>query len=77
MSQAAEFNPVNVATGFRKLLQSRQMDLSSGVGELALQSLEAAALRTIDTFAAQQVANTLHIMAKFATAPGTRHLSQR
>ena len=71
---AAEFNPVNVATGFRKLLQSRQMDLSSGVGERALQALEAAALRTIDTFEAQPVANILHIIAKTRYSPRDQSL---
>jgi hypothetical protein len=32
--------------------------------ERALLALEEAALRTIDVFGAQQISNTLHIMAK-------------
>ena len=51
---------------FRALLQSRR---DGGVIERALQALEAAALRTIDEFAAQHVSNTLHIMAKTCYRP--------
>ena len=61
-ARATEFNQVNVATTFRKLLQNNSGP--QGAVERAQQALEAAALRTIDAFGAQQVANTLHIMAK-------------
>ena len=37
--------------------------------ERALQTLEAAALRTIETFGTREVANTLHIMAKTRYRP--------
>ena len=75
VERAAEFNHVNVATALRKVLQSRGDGVPRQLEEQALHALEAAALRMIDAFEAQQVANTLHLMAKFATAPGTRHLS--
>jgi hypothetical protein len=42
--------------------------------ERALQALEAAALRTIDAFGAQEVSNTLHIMAKSRYRPWDRTL---
>ena len=42
--------------------------------ERALQALEATALRTIETFNAQNVANTLHIMAKTCYRPWDRTL---
>jgi hypothetical protein len=58
----------NVATAFRKLLQSRRDGVPRGVVERALQALEAAALRRMDAFEAQSVCRILHIMAK----PGYR-----
>ena len=73
-AHAEEFNTVNVATAFRKLLQSRRNDVPRGVVERALQAIEAAALRTMDAFEAQAVANTLHIMAKTRYRPWDRTL---
>jgi hypothetical protein len=58
-----------VATAFRALLQSRHDGWPCGVVERALQALEAASLRRIQTFEAQHVANTLHIMAKTRYSP--------
>ena len=49
----------NVVTAFRALLQSRREGGPRGVVERALQALEAAALRTIETFGTREVANTL------------------
>jgi len=63
-AHAEEFNAVNVATAFRKLLQSRRNDVPRGVVERALQAIEAAALRTMDAFKGREVANILHIMAQ-------------
>jgi hypothetical protein len=54
-ARAAEFNHVNIATAFRTLLQGRCDGGPRGVVERALQELEAAALRTIETFNAQEV----------------------
>ena len=65
---------VNVVTAFRKILQSRREGLPSGVVERALQALEAAALRTIDAFEAQPVANILHIIAKTRYSPRDQSL---
>ena len=68
---AAEFNHVNVATAFRKLLQQRggRDDASRGRVEPALRTLEQAAVRTIEDFGSQAVANTLHAMAKARYLP--------
>jgi len=63
-----------VATAFRALLQARHDGVPRGVVERALQALEAAALRTIDAFEAQQIANTLHIMAKSRYHPWNQNL---
>jgi hypothetical protein len=68
-ASVAEFNPVNVATALRALLQARCDGVPHGVVERALQALEAAALRTIDAFGAQEVSNTLHIIAKSRYRP--------
>ncbi len=68
-AHAAEFNSCNVATAFRKLLQSRRESLPSGVVERTLQALEAAALRMIDAFEAQGVVNVLHIIAQTRYSP--------
>jgi hypothetical protein len=73
-ARAAEFNHVNAVTAFRALLQSRRDGEPRGVVERALQTLEAAALRTIETFWAREVANTLHIIAKTRYRPWDRAL---
>jgi len=57
----------SVATAVRKLLQSRRDGVPRGVVERALQALEAAALRRMDAFEAQNV--ILHIMAKTRYRP--------
>ena len=53
---AAEFNHVNVATAFRKLLQQRggSDGASRGRVEPALRTLEQAAVRTIEDFQSQE-----------------------
>ena len=71
-ARLAEFNHVNVATAFRMLLQSRRDGGSRGVVERAMQALEAATLQKIDAFRAQEVSNTLHIMAKSRYRPWDR-----
>ena len=63
-AHAEEFNVVNVATAFRKLLQSRRNGVPRGVVEQALKALEAAALRSMDAFQGRELSNILHIMAK-------------
>ena len=73
-AHAAEFNNVNVVSAFRKLLQSRREGLHSGVVERALQVLEAAALRMIGAFDAQNMANILHIIAKTRYSPRDQSL---
>ena len=73
-TRVAEFNHVNVSTAFRTLLQGRRDGGPRGVVERALQALKAAALRTIETFGAQGVSNTLHIMAKSRYRPWDRTL---
>ena len=68
-THAEEFNAVNVATAFRKLLQSRRDGVPRGVMQRALNALEAAALRSMDAFQGRNVANILHIMAKTRYRP--------
>jgi len=68
-TSVAEFNHVNVSTAFRTLLQGRHDGGLRGVVQHALQTLEAAARRTIDSFQAQEVANILHIIAKTRYSP--------
>ena len=65
-TRVGEFNHVNVATAFRKLLplQDRRDGASRGEVEQALRSLELSALQNIEDFGSQQIANTLHAMAK-------------
>jgi hypothetical protein len=58
-----------VVTVFRALLQNRRDGGPRGVR--SLKALEAAVLRTIETFKAQNVTNTLHIMDKTCYRPGT------
>ena len=61
---AAAFNHVNVATAFLKLLHELRAGMPRGVVEHPLEALEQRALQTMDDFAPQQIANTLHMMAK-------------
>ena len=71
-AHAAEFNPVNVATAFRRLLQMWRGGRGArarGVVERSLQALEEAALRTINVFGARELANTMHAMAKAHYTP--------
>jgi hypothetical protein len=70
--RAAEFN--HVATAFRKVLTEPARSGSSGVVDGALQMLETAALRLIDDFEAQHIANILHIMAKARYHPRDQSL---
>ena len=76
-ARAEEFDSINVATAFRKLLQSRRDGVPRGVAERASQALEAAALRRMHTFEAQAVANILHIMAKTRYRPWDPALVQK
>ena len=65
-TRVGEFNHVNVATAFRKLLplQDRRDGASRGEVEQALRSLELSALQNIEDFGSREIANTLHAMAK-------------
>ena len=63
-----------MATAFRKLLQSGRDGVPRGDVERALQTLEAEALRRMETFEAQHVCSTLHIMAKTCYRPWDRTL---
>jgi len=76
-AHAEEFDAVNVATAFRKLLQSRRDGVPRGFVERALQALEAAALRRMDAFKGREVANILHIMAKTRYRPSDPALVQK
>ena len=56
-------------TAFRKLLHTRHHGVARGTVEKALRSLEESALHNIEHFESQQVANTLHAMAKARYTP--------
>ena len=73
-ARGAAFNHVNVSTAFRKLLPERRAGVPKGAVEDALRVLEAAALRTMAEFQAQNVASTLHIMAKTRYRPADPRL---
>jgi len=64
-----EFDPVNFATAFRKLLLSRRDGVPRGVAERVSQALEAAALQRMDAFQGREIATILHIMAKTRYRP--------
>jgi hypothetical protein len=60
-ASSTQFNHVNVATAFRKVLQiSRSGVLQDSVAK-ALQTLEDTALHTMKTFGSQGIANTLQV----------------
>ena len=59
-----QFNHVNVATAFRRVLQMPRRGVSQDTVAKALRTLEESALQSIHDFGSQGIANTLHIMAK-------------
>ena len=63
-SEVADFNHVNVATAFRKLLTAKPAGVWHGVVRSAKRKLEEAALGKMADFRAQETANTLHVIAK-------------
>jgi len=68
-----DFNYVNVATGFRKLLGLKS-HRASAREEQVLQLLEQAALKNIDDFEPQHVSATLHAIAKSGYRPSNPRL---
>ncbi len=66
---AEQLDTINVATAFRKLLQSPRDGVPRGVVDRALQALEAAALRRMPEMEARNVADMLHIIAKSRYSP--------
>ena len=68
-NRVIEFNHVNVATAFRKLLLTPRHDAARGTVDQALRALEESALRNIGDFGPQPLANTLHAMAKARYTP--------
>ena len=68
-ARVAEFDHVNVATAFRRLLQTRRQGVSRAVADQALWQLEASALLTMDDFQPQEISSTLHALAKARHAP--------
>ena len=77
-THAAEFNHVNVATAVRQVLKKR--GIPPNALAQALQTQEESALQNMQDFGAQEVANTLHIMAKQrykATSPLLLALERR
>ena len=64
VTNAAEFNAVNVATSFRKLFQLPSTPADSLRWQQAVGLLEEAATRLMQTFQPQQIADILHVTAK-------------
>jgi hypothetical protein len=63
-ASSTQFNHVNVATAFRRVLQMPRRGVSQDTVAKALRKLEESALQNIHDFESQGIANTLHIMAK-------------
>jgi hypothetical protein len=57
-------NHVNVATSFRKLLHVSRGGVLEGTVQQVLDALEKSAIKNIEAFQPQQIANILHVMAK-------------
>ena len=68
-ARADDFNYVNVATAFRKLLTARRGGVARSAMESATRKLEQSALRTMTDFDARGTANTMHIIAKTRYRP--------
>ena len=73
-AHGTDFNHVNVATAMRKVLQAPQTGVPKATVRKALQTLEEAALKTIDEFGPQEISNTLHIIAKKRHVPANESL---
>ena len=65
--RSLEFNHVNVATAFRKLLPASKS--TRGSIQQALEMLEQRAMQTMEVFEPQGIANVLHMMAKKSYTP--------
>jgi hypothetical protein len=63
-ASSAEFDHVNVATAFRKVLQLLRGGVPPEPVTKALQKLKESALQNMQEFGAREIANTQHIMAK-------------
>ena len=63
-ASCAQFNHVNVATAFRRVLQMPRRGVSQDTVAKTLRTLEESALQNIHDFGSQGSANTLHILAK-------------
>ena len=71
-ARSAEFNHVNVSTAFRKLLSAGRAGVHPTARSTALHKLEECAMSKMADFGSQQIANTLHIVAKTRHRP-TNH----
>ena len=63
-ASCTQFNHVNAATAFRRVLQMPRRGVSQDTVAKALRTLEESALQSFHDFDFQGIANTLHIMAK-------------
>ena len=63
-ASSMQFNHVNVASAFPRVLQMPPRGVSEDTMAKALRTLEESALQNIHDFGSQGIANTLHIMAK-------------
>ena len=63
-ASSTQFDYVNVPTAFRRVLQVPRRGVSQDTVAKTLRMLEESAMQNIHDFGSQQIANTLHIMAK-------------
>ena len=68
-ASSAKFKHINVVSALRELLSAGQAGAPRGAVAAALQTLEKCALEQLEDFGPQQVAGTLHILAKKRQCP--------
>ena len=76
-ARSAEFNHVNVSTAFRKLLSAGRAGVHPTARSTALHKLEECAMSNMADFESQQIANTLHIVAKTRHRPTNQEFLAR
>ena len=76
-ARSAEFNHVNVSTALRKLLSAGRAGVHPTARSTALHKLEECAMSNMADFESQQIANTLHILAKTRHRPTNQEFLAR
>ena len=76
-ARSAEFDHVNVSTALRKLLSAGRAGVHPAARSSALHKLEECAMSKMTDFKSQQIANTLHIVAKTRHRPTNQEFLAR